>query len=204
MNTWIVTRAAGVGAYVMLFSAVAWGLVATTALVSKRIAKATSVLLHQVLASVGLALLAVHLGAILLDQFVDFDALDVMIPFRSDVRPVAVGLGVLAMYVALVVLLTSWIRRALGTTWWRRFHVLATPAFALALMHGMAVGTDTRRPWMWWMYVATALVIAFLLIVRALTEGVRPVRHERPAATPPRPDLQPDRGRDAVGASLRR
>jgi predicted ferric reductase len=186
----------------MLFAAVAWGLLATTTLVSKRIAKATSVLLHQVLASVGLALLAVHVGAILLDRFVDFDALDVLVPFRSDLRPVAVGLGVIAMYAAVVVLVSSWIRRGIGTTWWRRLHVLATPAFALALMHGMAVGTDTRRPWLWWMYVATALVVVFLLIVRALGERA-PRERARPVAPPARPDLESRGTRDAVGAGAR-
>jgi sulfoxide reductase heme-binding subunit YedZ len=171
MNTWIVTRAAGLGAYLMLFAAVAWGLLATTTLVSRRISKATSILLHQVLASVGLALLAIHLVALLLDRFVDFDALDLIVPLRSEERPLAVGLGVLAMYAGLVVLVTSWARKPLGTTWWRRFHLLATPAFALALAHGMAVGSDTRRPWMWWLYVATALVLVFLLVVRALAAG---------------------------------
>ena len=39
MTTWIVLRAAGIGAYLMLFFSVAFGLVATSAPFGKRIAK---------------------------------------------------------------------------------------------------------------------------------------------------------------------
>lgn len=191
MTTWIVLRAAGVGAYLMLFAAVAWGLLATTTLVAKRVAKASAVLLHQVLGTVGLALLAVHLGGLLLDRFVEYGPLDLLVPFRAEDAPAAVGVGVIAMYAMLIVLGTSWFRRRLGTAWWRRSHFLATPAFALSLVHGMGAGTDATRPWMWWTYVGTALATVFLLLVRALFGS---------AATERRPAPGPRAEREPIGA----
>lgn len=184
MTTWIVLRAAGVGAYMMLFLAVAWGLIATTGVVSRRIAKNTSVLIHQVLGSVGLLLLAIHMAGLLLDEFVEVDALDLLIPLRVEKRPVAIALGVVGMYVAVVVLVTSWFRKGIGPVWWRRTHLLATPAFVLGMAHGMVAGTDTTRPWMWWTYVGTALVIVFLLVVRALAgakQRANGAQHARPS-----------------------
>lgn len=200
MSTWSILRAAGVGAYLMLFAAVAWGLVATTGLVSKRVAKATSVLIHQVLGSVALALLVIHLGGLLLDEFAELEPLDLLVPLREKKeRPIGVALGVVGMYVLLIVLLTSWIRKGLGTSWWRRFHLFATPAFVLALMHGMVAGTDTKSPWMWWTYVATGLCVVFLLLVRALTgrgrRGGTEMRGREPS--PPR---EPAEEADPVGA----
>jgi len=46
MTTWIVLRAAGVAAYVAFFLSVAWGLVSSTSLITKRISKPTSTAFH--------------------------------------------------------------------------------------------------------------------------------------------------------------
>src|SRR5204862_1440218 len=121
------------------------------------------------MSSIALALLGVHLGGVLLDRFVPFHALDVVIPLHSAFRPVAVAFGIAAMYLAVVVLVSSWMRKRVGTSWWRRLHVLAAPAFTLAMVRGIFTGTDTIRPWMWWIYVATGGTVLFLAGVRALT-----------------------------------
>lgn len=181
MNTWIILRAAGIGSYIALWLAVDWGLIATTSLVTKRVSKPTSTLFHGVVASAGLALLAIHLVGLLLDRFMPFGPLDLLIPMRAGYRALAVSFGVLAMYAMVVVLVSSWIRKRLGTKVWRAIHVLAIPTFTMALAHGVFAGTDSSRPWMFAIYVATGLLTLFLLIVRGLTYGYRPPRAERPA-----------------------
>jgi hypothetical protein len=179
--TWNVIRAAGIGAYVMLWASVTWGLVATTSVFGRRIPKATSVALHQAFSTTGLILLAAHLGFLLQDRFVPFGPLDLVIPMRSHYRPVGVTLGIVSLFVSLLgVFATSWGRRLIGTTWWRRMHSLSIPAFTLALLHGLAAGTDTRRTVVFVMYVITAAAVFFLLIVRALTARKR---RDRPPAT---------------------
>ncbi len=63
--------------------AVDWGLIATTSLVTKRVSKPTSTLFHGVVASAGLALLVIHLGGLLVDRFMPFGPLDLLIPMRG-------------------------------------------------------------------------------------------------------------------------
>jgi methionine sulfoxide reductase heme-binding subunit len=212
MTNWILLRAAGVAAYVMLFLSVAWGLVGTTSVVGKRMAKATAVAIHQFISTVALVLLGVHLTGLAFDRFVPFRPLDILVPQHSTYRPFAVTLGIVAMYAAVVVLVSSWMRKHLSTKLWRGIHLLAVPAFTLAMLHGVFSGTDTVRPWMWWTYAATGSTVVFLLLVRAFTAGaaqrrsaerarqgaqVRPApaasspRPAEPAATRPPPD--PDR-----------
>ena len=58
MITWNLIRAAGVGAFVMLWASVTWGLISTTSIFGKRVSKATSVALHQVFGTLGVLLLA--------------------------------------------------------------------------------------------------------------------------------------------------
>ena len=109
MIMWNVIRAAGVGAYLMLWASVTWGLVATTSLFGKRVPKATSVALHQAFSTLGLLLLVTHLGVLLVDSFMPFGWLDLLIPMRATYRPAGV-VGIGAMVLMAVVLLTSWFR----------------------------------------------------------------------------------------------
>jgi sulfoxide reductase heme-binding subunit YedZ len=176
MTTWIILRAAGIGAYLMLFLSVMWGLMATAAPLGRRIAKASATTVHQFMATTGLVLLAIHVGGLLLDSFMPFRPKDVLVPGHSSFKAIPVAVGIVAMYMLVFVVIASWMRRALGTTWWRRTHLLAVPTFTLALVHGLFTGTDTVRPWMWWIYLVTGLTVFFLVALRGLTVGFRPQR----------------------------
>ena len=181
MTTWIILRSAGIGAYLMLFLSVSWGLVATTALLGKRASRASATTVHQFMSTCGLFLLGIHIGGLLLDTFVPFGPKDVLIPMRTTFKPIPVAFGIVAMYVMVFLIVTSWLRKRLGTKWWRRTHLLAVPAFTLSMVHGLFAGTDSTRPWMWPVYVVTGATVLFLVLVRGLTANFRPERAPRPA-----------------------
>jgi DMSO/TMAO reductase YedYZ heme-binding membrane subunit len=187
MTTWVLLRAAGIASFLMLFLSVAWGLVATTSIVTKRVSKPSANLFHAFVATTGLALLVVHLGLLLVDGFMPFSLASIALPMASDYRPLAITAGVVAMYAVVTVVVSSWLRRSIGTRWWRRLHVLAVPAFTLALAHGVFAGTDTERPWMFALYAASGLVVVFLILVRAFTYGYRPPRPAPARAVAARP-----------------
>jgi cytochrome b561 len=200
MTTWIVLRAAGIGAYLMLFLSIVWGLVATTSVLGKRISKASATTVHQFIATCGLVLLGLHLGGLLVDSFMPFSIGDLTIPMATSFRPVATAFGIVAMYAMVFVIVTSWLRKRIGTKWWRRTHLLAVPTFAVSMVHGIFAGTDSARPAMWWTYVGTGLVVLFLVVVRGLTASYRPPRSSLPPAggrppagrrTPAAADLPP-------------
>lgn len=180
MSTWTIIRASGIGAYLMLFLSVAWGMVSTTAPFGRRFAKVSASNLHQAMSTVALVLLGLHLVALFGDTFMPYSVAELMLPMTSEYRPVAVTFGIVAMYTTVFVMVASWARGRLGTKWWRRTHLLSVPAFALALVHGVFAGTDSQEPWMFWTYVATGLVALFLVVVRGLTSGYRPQRVPRP------------------------
>lgn len=185
MTNWVVLRAAGIGAYLMLFLAVAWGLVATTTPFGRRVSKPSATLVHQFLSTCGLTLVGLHVALLLIDRFLPFSPSDVLVPMHAAYRPVAVAFGIAAMYGLVFVIVLSWLRRRVGTRWWRRSHLLAVPTFTLTLVHGVFAGTDTVRPWMWPMYLATGTIVLFLVLVRGLSAGYRPERTPRPAHAVP-------------------
>jgi DMSO/TMAO reductase YedYZ heme-binding membrane subunit len=169
-------RAAGIGAYLLLFGSVAWGLVGTTSLVGKRVAKTTSVAIHQFMTTVALVLLLGHVVGLMVDPFMPFGPAEILLPMTTDYRPVAVSLGIVSMYMVVLIAVTSWLRKRIRTTLWRTLHLLAVPAFAMALTHGLLAGTDGTRSWMFWTYAATGTLVVFLVLVRAFTHGFRPAR----------------------------
>jgi len=169
MITWNVLRAAGVGSYLTLFAAVTLGLAGTTSLGIRRGAKKGTVSLHQFLSTVGLLLLAVHMGGLLLDSYMEFDVADLLFPFQGAYKPVGVALGIVAMYAMVLVLVASWVRRGISNRMWRATHLLAIPTFTLAMLHGVFAGTDTSRTGFWLMYLSTGIIVVFLTIFRAFT-----------------------------------
>jgi sulfoxide reductase heme-binding subunit YedZ len=177
---WI--RATGIGSYLALFSSVAWGLVATTGVVTKRVSKPASNQFHAATGAVGLALLGAHLALLLAHDFFEFRLSDVLVPWGAPYRPVAIGFGVLAMDAMIVVMVSSWVHRRMSTRAWRAMHLLATPAFLLGLLHGIFAGTDTTEPWMLVLYGLSGATVVFLLLVRGLT--ARATRAARPRAAP--------------------
>ena len=175
--TWLLIRSAGIGAYLMLFLSVAWGLLATTSLVTSHVSKRSSTLFHGFVSAAGLALLGLHLAALLVDRFMHFEPLDLLVPFHAAYRPFAVALGIASMYAMVAVLASSWARKQLGPKRWRALHLLAVPAFAAALLHGVLAGSDSARPGITWLYWLTGATVLFLVIVRGLTArtpGARP------------------------------
>ena len=183
MSTWDLIRAAGIGSYMMLFLTVSWGLGATTGPLGRRVSKASAASIHQAMSTVGLVLLGLHLTALFADSFMPFSILELTVPMTSEYRPVAVTFGVVAMYVTVFVIVTSWLRGRMGTARWRKTHLLAVPAFMLSLVHGLFAGSDGGRAWMFWTYMATGLMVVFLVLVRGLTAGYRPPRAARPTSS---------------------
>lgn len=197
MNVWVAIRAAGIGGYVALYLSVAWGLISTTGIVTKRIAKPSGNHFHAVIAATGLALVAVHLVLLTVHDFMPFSWLDLLVPAHAAYRPIAIAFGIASMYAMVVVTASSWLRGRLSVKVWRAIHLLAVPTFVLALIHGVFAGTDTGRPWMLALYAGTGLSVVFLLLVRALTHGYRP---PRPAPAPRQTTATPA-GTTAVDAS---
>ena len=187
MILWILLRAAGIGAYVALFMAVVWGLVSTTGVVTRRVSKPAGNHFHAVVGATGLTLLALHVIILVVHEYMPFGPLDVLVPLHSSYRPIAVGLGIIAMYAIVLIMTTSWVKKRLSNRLWRDIHILAVPAFALSLLHGVLAGTDTQRTWMLLLYGSTGVFVVFLVLVRGLTWGFRPPRPAPPERARARP-----------------
>ena len=165
-GAWLLARASGYAAFVALALDMISGLLVSTRDGDRWTARGQLIDLHGWLSPVALALLAGHILMLLADRYIRFDVLDVLVPMLSPYRPVAVGLGTVAGYCAVVVHASFGLRRTIGTKAWRRLHYLSFVAFGAAALHAFLAGTDASRPWAIAICLAPLLAIAVLLARR--------------------------------------
>ena len=92
-----------------------------------------------------------------------------LIPFASSYKPFWSGLGSLALYLFLAIILSSYLRKQIGQKSWRLFHYTSYLGFLLALLHGLMAGTDSNTLAMHTLYLVTGGVTLFLIYYRALS-----------------------------------
>ena len=140
---WLIARAAGLTAFGLLTLSVWLGLAMSTRLLGPKRAK--SLLgLHRTLAWTGLAMIGLHVVALLLDPVMHFSALSALVPFAAPWKPGAVAMGVVAGWLSLTLAASFRMRKWIGQKGWRRLHYASFAAFALSLGHALLVGTDLK------------------------------------------------------------
>jgi DMSO/TMAO reductase YedYZ heme-binding membrane subunit len=168
---WLLARASGYAAFVALSLDVMAGLLVSTRVGDRWMTRGQLIDVHGWLSPLALALLVGHVLALLADRYIRFDVLDVLVPGLSPYRPVAVGLGIVAAYCAVVVHASFGFRRRIGTKAWRRLHYLSFVAFCAAAAHAFLAGTDASRAWAIVICAVPLLGAAVLLARRLRTLG---------------------------------
>jgi len=182
---WVLARATGAVLLVLLTVVTALGVATASGLRAVGVPRFAVQLLHRDAALLAVVLLALHVVLVVTDPAVDVGPLAAVLPLASGYAPVAVGLGALALDVLLAVVVTSLLRVRLGLRAWRAVHLLAYAAWPLALVHGLAAGTDGTAPWMLAVDAACAVLLTGALLVRLRTRAERAVTLP-PSRTAPR------------------
>ncbi len=137
---WFLMRSGGLVAAGLLTVAV---LVAVLGPLLRPTARLTAVSVHRAAAVTGSLLIVAHVVLAVLDAWIPLDWPAALLPGLAGWQRWGVGLGALALDLLVVVLLTTALRYR-GPGLWRRAHLLAYPVWALAIGHGLLVGSDGR------------------------------------------------------------
>lgn len=177
---WYVTRAAGLIAYMLLWLSMVWGLAVSSKIFDGALHRAMTYDFHQFLSLLAIGFIALHVAVLLADRYLPFSLADILVPFHAPYRPLWVGVGVIGFYLTLLVTVTFYIRRWIGTKTFRTIHLASFLAYLSAVFHGLFAGTDSSLWATRLMYAGTSLVIVFLTaywLLMALTNRRRlPVR----------------------------
>ena len=174
--TWYVVRASGLTAFALLTISVVLGLALSGRPRSVRWPRFALEDVHGFAGVVAGALLVLHGFALLLDGYMPFSLWQLVIPGTSPYRPLAVAAGVVAAELLLAVAVTNRLRKRISYSLWRRAHYLNFAVWLLALVHGLAAGTDAGTVWAGMLYTACGSAVAGLAVWRVLGPGIAPRR----------------------------
>jgi hypothetical protein len=164
---WYVVRGSGFVVFVLLTLGVVLGLLMSLRWRTDAWPRIITEELHRYIMLVAGMFLVLHIGSTLLDSYVHFQLYQVFVPFTSGYRVIWMSAGIVSMYLAAALFASIYVRRFIGYRVWRTMHYAGFIAWLLALVHGIATGTDTRAHWALAIYGGGALIVALLLAVRA-------------------------------------
>ncbi len=173
---WYVARASGVVAWMLLSSAVVWGLLMSTRALGRRPHSAWLLDLHRFLGGLAAIFTVLHVLAVLADGYVHFTLWAVLVPGASSWRPLAIAWGVVGLYLVAAVELTSLARRRLPQRMWRAVHFASFPLFVVATLHAATAGEDVRSTFAIALIGAVSACVAVLTLVRVVDAGSAPRR----------------------------
>lgn len=177
---WYVTRASGMVAAVLLALTLIWGLLITTKLIERRGLPAWLTDLHRYLGGLSVVFIAVHMAALVFDNYLVFSWSDLFVPFASSWKAGPVAWGIAAFWGLVVVEGSSLLQRRMKRSLWRGLHYLSYPVALMTALHAAQAGTDADNPVFQVVSIGLIGVLSALTIFRILYHP--PKRSVVPAA----------------------
>lgn len=183
---WIVSRSAGIVAFVLVTISVFLGLTMAGKPYRRPGLTRSLKALHEQTALAALVALAVHGLGILLDPWLKPGVVGVTVPFAISLHRFWIGFGIIAGYLAVLLGLSFYFRRQIGPRRWRAAHRATIAVYLLGLVHALGAGTDATAVWFRWWVMLTTPVIGGLFVYRVLSGRAKKQARQRRARPAPR------------------
>jgi predicted ferric reductase len=159
---WYLARSSGMVAWGLLTLATLWGVFLSSGILGDRRRPAWLLSLHRWLGGLSVVFVGIHLAGLMLDSYVEFSWVDLLIPGTSEWRPVAVAFGVVGLYLLVAVEGTSLLMKKLPKRLWKQIHMTSFALFWLVSIHGALAGADATARWY---QVASVTMIGSVMLV---------------------------------------
>jgi len=165
---WHLTRSAGIGSYVLLLASMVWGLFISGRYVKDWSPGPLSLALHSTASWLALILGFTHALLLLGDGYYTYTLGNLLIPFTGPYRPLAVGIGIIAIWLILIINISFPLKRRMGHRVWLSIHMSSYGAFAMVTLHGLTAGTDGGLLGFRVLMGSGVVLVVLLLIVRMI------------------------------------
>lgn len=162
---WYTARAAGLVSWFLLAASISWGVLLSTKVMGRKPGPKWLLDLHRFLGGLSVVFVGIHVVALMLDTYVHFGLVQVLVPFTSSYRPSAVAWGIAGFYLLLAIEVTSLLMKRLSRKVWHAIHLGSFGLFVVATVHLLTAGTDASNPIL--RFVAgsvTTLVVGFTIL----------------------------------------
>ena len=166
--SWYVARVSGITSYLLLVTLMLLGVGISSGYAFRLFGPIVAWRIHRATGITLMAFVFIHLGALLLDQFMNFSLLDVLVPFYSQFSPTYLSLGIIGFYLLLITMFSSIFMIVTKYKAWRFLHYLTFPAFVTLFIHGVFLGTDTSSLAMQLTYWITGVLVGLSVAYRVV------------------------------------
>lgn len=144
---WYLTRSTGIVATILLGLSLVFGLLFSSRETGRRLRPNWWLDLHNMLGGLTLAFTVAHVVSVVVDPDSGFNIVQALVPGQASDLPLAIGYGIVATYLLVVVVATSWPRLRFKRRVWRMLHLLSIPAGVLTVLHSLQAGSDATSRW---------------------------------------------------------
>ena len=161
---WYAERAAGVVSYVLVTVLVVLGLTLSNRVRTRRWPMFAIQDVHRFVGILAAVFIALHVTLLAVDSFMPFSLSQIFVPFTASYRPLATGLGTVALELLVAVAIANALRRRIPYRLWRGIHYAGFAVWGAATVHALTGGSDRHDLWLVALYlVAVAAVLAGLV-----------------------------------------
>lgn len=137
---WLSSMLALLGVGMLTVSAVFGNLLAEQITQKFKLTKGQAFKYHRLISTLGVVLLLLHpIPLVFAQETTGVGIASIFVPFLAEKKITIIAVGVLAMYVLLVVLLSSLYRQYLSAKAWRVLHYGSYLFFGLGFWHGLSI-----------------------------------------------------------------
>lgn len=176
---WYLTRASAMVASVLLTLTLVWGILLKTRILRGADNLEWLTVTHRYISGLAMAMIATHMGTLLLDEYIQFGWADILVPFATSFEPLPVALGIMAFWLIILVQVTALSSRWLPESVWKGVHLSSYLAIVLVGLHSGLVGTDVGTPW----YTVVSLILITTATLAGIVRLVIAAREKPPART---------------------
>lgn len=165
---WYLSRGSAFVALSLLWLSMALGLLITNKMARTWPGVPVSFALHEFISILGLGFALFHALILLGDRYIGYTLAQVLVPFSSSYQPFWVGIGQVGFYAMLIITLSFYVRSRIGQKTWRSLHYVSFIMYLVALLHGIAAGSDASLSWAQQYYWISGGTLLFLVCYRII------------------------------------
>jgi predicted ferric reductase len=180
---WYMSRGSAFVALGLLWISMMLGLLITDKIARSWPGAPVAFAIHEFVSLLGLMFAVFHALILLGDHYINYQLAQILMPFGSvNYHPIWVGLGQIGLYLWATISASFYIRHLIGRKAWKFIHYASFLNFMIAVMHGLASGTDSTLPLAQALYWLLGGSILFLTVYRILAGSIA----SKPQALPVR------------------
>ena len=164
-----ILRASGLVAAALLVLLIIFGIGQVTGFTYRLMEPITAWEVHRAIALAFGASVLVHMIGLVLDTYVPYSVLQVLVPFLYPGNELTIAgyhfgsifsaMGIIAMYLAILVIISSLLWKDKRPKLWRLFHFLSYIMVVLIFIHALTLGIDLKSGWLRYIWIGLGVLI---------------------------------------------